>query len=104
MLDGLTIRVAEPNDIPALNRIIEESARELSVGFYSPAQIESAIRWVFGVDSALVDDRSYFVAESGGEVAGCGGWSRRRTLYGGDQRPVGLPLDVDDEGPGHVDR
>jgi len=83
------LRPAEPNDIPPLNRLIAESARGLSADFYTPAQIESAIRYVFGVDSALIADGTYFVAEEGDAAIACGGWSRRRTLYGGDQRPVG---------------
>jgi GNAT superfamily N-acetyltransferase len=58
----------------------------LSSGFYSAAQIEAAIEFVFGVDTALIEDGSYFVAEAGGKLLGCGGWSRRGTLYGGDQR------------------
>lgn len=61
-------------------------------------EIASAIRFVFGVDTALVDDGTYFVAEREGAIVGCGGWSRRRTLYGGDQRPVG-PADLLD--PSH---
>jgi GNAT superfamily N-acetyltransferase len=89
----VTLRLATGSDIPALQRLIEESARTLSIGFYTPAQIDSAIRYVFGVDSALVADRTYFVVNGGGEIVACGGWSRRRTLYGGDQRPVG-PSDL----------
>jgi GNAT superfamily N-acetyltransferase len=88
-MDPLTLRPAVPADVPVLNALIAESARGLSVGFYTPAQIESAIRHVFGVDSRLVADGSYLVAERGDRLAGCGGWSRFRTLYGGDQRPVG---------------
>jgi len=84
-----TLRLAQPGDVETLNRMIRESARALSVGFYTPAQTEAAIRWVFGVDSVLVNDGTYFIAEWNGDIAGCGGWSRRRTLYGGDQRPVG---------------
>lgn len=72
-----------------LNALIARSARELSIGYYSPQQIEAAIRHVFGVDSRLVDDRTYYVVFEGDTLVGCGGWSRRRTLYGGDQRPVG---------------
>jgi N-acetylglutamate synthase-like GNAT family acetyltransferase len=86
---SLRIRVARPGDVPALTRLIEESARALSRGFYSELETESAIRHVFGVDSALIEDGTYFVAELEGALAGCGGWSRRNTLYGGDQRPVG---------------
>lgn len=84
-----TLRLALANELPALNELIERSARALSAGFYSPAQIEAAIRHVFGVDSRLVADGTYFVVTEGDAIAGCGGWSRRRTLYGGDQRPMG---------------
>ncbi|MCC6930192.1 MAG: GNAT family N-acetyltransferase [Gemmatimonadaceae bacterium] len=84
----LTLRPATPDDIPALSALIERSARELSVGYYSPAEIEAAVRYVFGIDTALVRDGTYFVVHADGALAGCGGWSFRRTLYGGDQRPV----------------
>ena len=73
----------------ALTALITRSARLLSRGYYTEAETESAIRHVFGVDSTLVADCTYFVVEDAGVIVGCGGWSRRRTLYGGDQRPVG---------------
>lgn len=79
------LRLATVADLPALRELIPLSARELSRGFYSPEQIESAIRFVFGPDSRLISDRTYFVAETDGGLIACGGWSRRRTLYGGDQ-------------------
>jgi len=85
----LQVRTALPHDVPELTELISRSARLLSRGYYTEEETESAIRHVFGVDSALVADRTYFVVESGGVIVGCGGWSRRRTLYGGDQRPVG---------------
>lgn len=81
----VTLRLARMEDEPSLRELIPRSARALSAGFYSEAQIEAAIRFVFGVDSQLVKDGAYFVAESDGEIRACGGWSRRRTLYGGDQ-------------------
>ncbi|HEX2095066.1 MAG TPA: GNAT family N-acetyltransferase [Longimicrobiaceae bacterium] len=81
----VTLRLATPGDLPALRELIPLSVRALSRGYYTPAQIESAIRHVFGPDTQLVADGTYFVAEAGGCLAGCGGWSRRRTLYGGDQ-------------------
>jgi GNAT superfamily N-acetyltransferase len=87
----LDVRLAMHADIPALTELIESSARILSRGYYTELETESAIRHVFGVDSALIADGTYFVAELDGLMAGCGGWSRRRTLYGGDQRPVGDP-------------
>jgi len=84
----LALRPATPDDIPVLNALIERSARQLSVGYYTPAEIEAAVRHVFGVDTTLVRDGTYFVVHDDGVLAGCGGWSHRRTLYGGDQRPV----------------
>ena len=85
----LIVRHSTLEEIPELNRMIVESARVLSRGFYTEQEAESAIKYVFGVDSALVNDGSYFTSILDGELAGCGGWSRRRTLYGGDQRPMG---------------
>lgn len=86
------IRLATPEDETALRALIPRSARALSDGFYSPEQAEAAITHIFGLDTTLVHDRTYFVAEtvagdtSAPGIAGCGGWSRRHTLYGGDQR------------------
>ena len=85
----LRVRPALPTDVREITDLITRSARLLSRDYYTETETESAIRYVFGVDSALVADRTYFVVESGGVIVGCGGWSRRRTLYGGDQRPVG---------------
>ena len=69
----------------AIRQLIAESARLLSREHYSDTQIETAIVTVFGVDTDLIDDGTYFVAESDGQLAGCGGWSKRKTLFGGDQ-------------------
>ena len=69
----------------AIKQLIAESARLLSREHYSDTQIETAIVTVFGVDTDLIDDGTYFVAESEGQLAGCGGWSKRKTLFGGDQ-------------------
>lgn len=79
-----TLRPAIRADHGALQLLIARSARELSAADYSPEQIEGALRGAFGVDTQLIDDGTYFVAESGGGLVGCGGWSRRRTLFGGD--------------------
>lgn len=90
MIDaGLILRRARGDDIPALTTLIHESASVLSAGYYSPGETAAAIRYVFGVDSTLIADGTYFLVEDNGQNAGCGGWSKRRTLYGGDQRPVG---------------
>ncbi len=82
---AFTVRLAELADIPVLTALIDLSVRELQKGDYSPAQIEGALQSVFGVDSRLISDGTYLVVESEGTVVGCGGWSRRRTLFGGDQ-------------------
>lgn len=81
----ITIRVATPEDVPTLQKLIPESARALSEGYYTPQQVESALQYIFGVDTQLVADKTYYVAEAGEQIVGCGGWSKRKTLYGGDQ-------------------
>ncbi len=91
----IRIRLARSDEIAALNALIDASARALSRGFYTGTEIEALCRFVFGVDSGLIEDGTYFVAELDGERAACGGWSRRRTLYGGDQRPVGEAARLD---------
>jgi GNAT superfamily N-acetyltransferase len=77
-------RLARPEDIPALESLIPLSVRELQAAYYSPAQREAALGPVFGVDRQLIEDGTFFVVEQGGEIVGCGGWSRRRSLFGGD--------------------
>lgn len=81
----ITIRIAEMKDVPVLKELIPLSARELSKGFYTSQQTESAIKYIFGVDTQLIEDQTYYVAVADGEVVGCGGWSKRKTLFGGDQ-------------------
>ena len=81
----ITTRLATFEDIKALNKLIDQSVRGLSTEYYTPAQIDSALKYVFGVDTQLVTDGTYFVAEVDGITAGCGGWSKRNTLFGGDQ-------------------
>jgi ribosomal protein S18 acetylase RimI-like enzyme len=84
--EACQLRRATLADLPALAPLIASSARELSRGDYAPATVEGALRGAFGVDTQLIRDGSYFVFESGGRLAGCGGWSRRRTLFGSDAR------------------
>jgi N-acetylglutamate synthase-like GNAT family acetyltransferase len=79
-----TLRKAAHADIPALNALIARSARGLSAADYRAEQIEGALRGAFGVDSQLLADETYFVAEDAGQIVGCGGWSFRATLFGGD--------------------
>ena len=81
----ITIRLAEMDDVPALKELIPLSARELSNGFYTSEQTESMIKYIIGVDTQLIIDQTYYVAEADGQIVGCGGWSKRKTLYGGDQ-------------------
>jgi GNAT superfamily N-acetyltransferase len=69
----------------AIKQLIAESARHLSRQHYNDTQIEAAIATVFGVDTDLIEDGTYLVAEESGTLVGCGGWSRRKTLFGGDQ-------------------
>jgi GNAT superfamily N-acetyltransferase len=81
----MRLRVATRDDVPALRTLIDTSARALSADFYSPAQIDAAVTHVFGVDSQLIADGTYFLIEGPDGLAASGGWSARRTLYGGDQ-------------------
>jgi len=84
----VVLRLAVDSDVPTLTKLIDSSVRELQHKDYSQAQIDSALRTVYGVDSQLINDGTYFVAEVVGEpplIVGCGGWSKRKTLYGGDQ-------------------
>jgi GNAT superfamily N-acetyltransferase len=81
----MIIRQATIEDREAMQQLIAASARLLSRQHYNDAQIEAAIATVFGVDTTLIEDGTYFVAESDGVFVGCGGWSRRKTLFGGDQ-------------------
>ncbi len=79
----LTPRLAVEADLPALKALMHRSIAELQHGFLSAVAI-AASYGVMGLDTQLVADRTYFVVEAEGALAGCGGWSRRATLYGGD--------------------
>ncbi len=79
------LRLASPEDVPQIRGLIEASVRALSVGLYTPAQTEGALTHVFGVDSQLIADKTYYVIGNGITLVAAGGWSARRTLYGGDQ-------------------
>lgn len=85
----MELRPARHADIPALAALIELSGRALSVGHYTPEQADAITRHVFGVDTRLIDDGTYFAIEHDGRIVACGGWSRRRTLFGGDQTKTG---------------
>jgi GNAT superfamily N-acetyltransferase len=73
-------------DVPVLEALIRDSVQGLSAPFYTARQAESALRHVFGVDTQLILDQTYYVVELHGAAVAAGGWSARRTLYGGDQR------------------
>lgn len=82
-MTAIALRLATEADIPAIRRLMERSIETLQRGFLSPAEI-AASQAVMGLDTTLIADRTYFIAEIDGRLAGCGGWSRRATLYGGD--------------------
>jgi len=81
-----TSRLAATADVPALTVLMDAAIAELQRSFLDEVQIASS-RAIMGIDSQLIDDGTYFVVESDGDIAGCGGWSRRATLYGGNQTP-----------------
>lgn len=87
-------RLARRDDIPALTALMEAAIAELQKPFLDAAQV-AASRAIMGIDTQLIDDGTYFVVEQGGALAGCGGWSRRATLYGGDRSPGRDPALLD---------
>ena len=84
MKPNWTPRVARENDVAAIQALIPLSVRGLQAAHYSAAQMDAAIGSVFGVDRQLISDETYFVVEHGGDLIGCGGWSKRKTLFGSD--------------------
>jgi len=84
---GYEIRKANLTDAPAIEELIKISARGLSAEDYTSEQIEGALEGAFGVDTDLIKDGTYFVAEAGEILVGCGGWSHRKKLFGGDSYP-----------------
>jgi GNAT superfamily N-acetyltransferase len=92
---GLTSRLAQPQDLPALRSLMQRAIEELQHGFLTPGQVVASHK-VMGLDTQLVRDQTYFLVEEDGVIAGCGGWSWRATLYGGDDSVVArepAPLD-----------
>jgi GNAT superfamily N-acetyltransferase len=94
---AFSIRLATEDDIPALHALIEASIRGLQANDYTPQQIEGALGTVLGLDTQLIADRTYFIAETSGDaeapgtLVGCGGWSKRKTLFGADRGPGRAP-------------
>jgi GNAT superfamily N-acetyltransferase len=95
-MDQMTLvhRLARGEDAAALRALMAAAIGELQRPFLSPEQI-AASRTIMGLDSQLIEDKTYFVVEAGGRLAGCGGWSRRATLYGGDHSPGRAPRPLD---------
>ncbi len=91
---ALNDRLATRGDLDAITAMMERAISELQKPFLSDDQIASS-RTIMGLDTQLIDDDTYFVVEVEGKIAGCGGWSRRATLYGSDQSPGrnAAPLD-----------
>jgi GNAT superfamily N-acetyltransferase len=86
---GFKLRLATEADVPALHLLIEASVRGLQTSDYTPAQMEGALGTVLGLDTQLITDQTYLVAESAADnrIAACGGWSKRKTLFGADRGP-----------------
>src|SRR6185295_5422979 len=89
------LRLALTEDIPSLEALIPLSVRALQAPYYSSEQIEAALGPVFGVDRKIIQDGTYFVADVGGQIIGCGGWSRRQSLYGPDHGRIGPNPELD---------
>lgn len=83
---SMTHRPATRDDLDAMRTLVDASIAELQRGFLTDTQVEAS-RAIMGVDAQLIDDGTYFVVEIDGQLAGCGGWCRRATLYGGSQTP-----------------
>jgi len=89
------LRLARMDDVPALEELVPLSVRTLQAAHYSPAQMEAALGPVFGVDRQLIADGTYFVAEDEGRIVGCGGWSMRKAVFGGDRARSGADERID---------
>lgn len=87
MTHDYRLRLATAADVPGLHELIAFSVRGLMTSAYSSEQLEKALGVLLGVDTQLIEDGTYFVAEAAdGQLAGCGGWSKRKTLFGADHR------------------
>ncbi len=82
------LRKAVAADIPAIEKLIDASVRGLQAQDYSTEQIDAALRTLFTVDTQIIEDGTCFAVEEDGEMVGCGGWSQRKTLCGGDHHAV----------------
>jgi GNAT superfamily N-acetyltransferase len=91
----MRVRVATMTDVPALQQLIATSVWGLSAAYYSAAQIDAALKDVFGVDTQLIADRTYYIVDGVSSPTAAGGWSARRTLFGGDQTKQGADPRLD---------
>jgi GNAT superfamily N-acetyltransferase len=89
------LRQARREDVATIQSLIERSVRQLGAGWYTSDQIASALRFMFGVDTQLIDDGTYYVAQRAEHIVAAGGWSGRRTLFGGDQWKHGADAPLD---------
>jgi GNAT superfamily N-acetyltransferase len=89
-----SLRLAREEDVTAIEMLIRISCRALQLSHYSEAQINGAIGSVFSVDYQLISDRTYFVVEREAQIVGCGGWSKRKTLFGGDAMKTGMDTEL----------
>ncbi|MYN09178.1 GNAT family N-acetyltransferase [Pseudoduganella aquatica] len=87
--DHKLLRAARMDDVPRMEELIARSGIALSEGFYTPEQAQAVTRHVFGVDTQLVEDGTYFIIERDGQLLACGGWSKRATLFGADRTKTG---------------
>ena len=84
-MTSFIIRRAVMADLPILNDLVTEAVQQLNAPDYTPQQIASALFYAYGVDTQLIQDGTYFVAEMNGRIVGCGGWSKRQSMVGGDK-------------------
>jgi len=96
---GYSLRRATLADVSALDALIDRSVRGLGAAYYTPGEIEAGLRHVFGVDTQLVIDGTYYLIEHDAVPVACGGWSGRQTLFGGDQHKSGADARLD---PSHA--
>ena len=94
---AVTLHPAQPEDIPRLRDLIERSARALCIKDYTANEVEAALKGAWGVDTTLIQDQTYLMAMLGNQIVGCGGWSFRTTLFGGDAHSDRSDAELDPE-------
>jgi GNAT superfamily N-acetyltransferase len=89
------LRQATPADIPSLTALIERSVHGLQHDVYTDSQRTQALGTIFGVDTKLIADGTYYAALDGDAIVACGGWSYRSTLFGADAQKSGVETRLD---------